>query len=303
MPGTDKAHRWTDERIEQIRRYLVRLYGKAAKEMGAALDDLMLKHMAEYLDELQDRTSVPKPYDRHDPATVERDRWLSSQASRFAAAGGATVLPQLVEIGLKADSEREAVVHVIVQEVYQRNYSYSIQAIAESAERLRLGISFGLVNEDAVALLLDPQLKLLPGRKAAALNERWWRQRLQSRVLSGILRGESIPNMAAGLQEVCGMQEAAAVRAARTACTHAENAGRMKSYERAQAMGILLEKKWIATDDDRTRDSHRELDGETREIHEPFSNGLMEPGDPTGEPSEVWNCRCSMGAVVYGFDA
>ena len=27
----------------------------------------------------------------------------------------------------------------------------------------------------------------------------------------------------------------------------------------------------------------------------------MFPGDPNGRPEEVWNCRCSVAAVVKGF--
>lgn len=30
----------------------------------------------------------------------------------------------------------------------------------------------------------------------------------------------------------------------------------------------------------------------------PFSNGLMYPSDPSGAPSEVYNCRCTMRAVI-----
>ncbi len=29
-----------------------------------------------------------------------------------------------------------------------------------------------------------------------------------------------------------------------------------------------------------------------------FSNGCMYPGDPDGKPSEVYNCRCTMIAVM-----
>jgi hypothetical protein len=53
---------------------------------------------------------------------------------------------------------------------------------------------------------------------------------------------------------------------------------------------------WRATDDDRTRDSHRVMDGQTVAQDEAFITGngvqLMYPGDPNGPPEEIINCRC-----------
>ena len=53
-------------------------------------------------------------------------------------------------------------------------------------------------------------------------------------------------------------------------------------------------KQWNAVLDGKTRESHRLVDKEWRELEEPFSNGLMYPGDPKGKASEVINCRCRM---------
>lgn len=39
---------------------------------------------------------------------------------------------------------------------------------------------------------------------------------------------------------------------------------------------------------------HADMDGETVPYHEPFSNGLMYPGDPNGPPEETVNCTCVM---------
>ena len=63
--------------------------------------------------------------------------------------------------------------------------------------------------------------------------------------------------------------------------------------------------QWIAADDDRTRDSHAEVDGEIIPIGSKYSNGLEYPGDTNG-PLEEWiNCRCSNAPFVvpYGYMA
>lgn len=63
-------------------------------------------------------------------------------------------------------------------------------------------------------------------------------------------------------------------------------------YQEAIESGCT-EKTWHTIIDKHTRDSHRNMDGETVPMDEYFSNGLMYPHDIDGDPSEVVNCRCS----------
>ena len=64
-------------------------------------------------------------------------------------------------------------------------------------------------------------------------------------------------------------------------------------------------KIWHSAHDSRTRQSHIEVDEEIVPIDQPFSNGLMYPGDKSG-PIEEWvNCRCSHAAYIMplGYEA
>ena len=64
-------------------------------------------------------------------------------------------------------------------------------------------------------------------------------------------------------------------------------------------------KIWHAAHDSRTRKSHLDVDEEIVPIDQPFSNGLMYPGDKSG-PIEEWvNCRCSHAAFIMplGYEA
>ena len=65
------------------------------------------------------------------------------------------------------------------------------------------------------------------------------------------------------------------------------------AQQAAKSKGADVLKQWDAALDGRTRDSHRMVDGENRELDEKFSNGLMFPGDPNGSAAEVVNCRCT----------
>jgi SPP1 gp7 family putative phage head morphogenesis protein len=124
---------------------------------------------------------------------------------------------------------------------------------------------------------------------------------MSSRLLQGILNGDSIPHIADRLMDIVGNNAMSAIRNARTMVTGAENSGRLDSYKDLAEKGVVQRKIWIATLDDRTRESHTEINGEEIEIDQVFSNGLMYPGDPDGDPSEVWNCRCSMKDHIVGF--
>ena len=68
----------------------------------------------------------------------------------------------------------------------------------------------------------------------------------------------------------------------------------MDACYKAKEKGADVVKQWDATLDDSTRESHQAVDGEIRELDEPFSNGLMFPGDPSGGAAEVCNCRCAL---------
>ena len=72
--------------------------------------------------------------------------------------------------------------------------------------------------------------------------------------------------------------------------------------KRGKNMGIDIMRVWMATKDDRTRNSHKEIDGEKRPVGKAFSNGCMFPGDPSARPAEVYNCRCTFVASVDGID-
>ena len=76
--------------------------------------------------------------------------------------------------------------------------------------------------------------------------------------------------------------------------TDAENKARLDGMYWAEYLGSKMEKVWIATPDNRTRDSHAMLDGASVPLGDVFDNGLERPRDPNGIPSEICNCRCSL---------
>lgn len=85
-----------------------------------------------------------------------------------------------------------------------------------------------------------------------------------------------------------------AIRIARTEGHRIQTTAAMDAMTDAAERGADVVKQWDATLDKRTRESHRAVDGQIRELDEPFSNGLRYPGDPMGAASEVIRCRCAL---------
>jgi HK97 family phage portal protein len=85
-----------------------------------------------------------------------------------------------------------------------------------------------------------------------------------------------------------------ATRIARTETLTASSVGQAAAMKDAEkAIGEKLKKMWLTVGDNRVRDEHVKVEGEIVESDEKFSNGLMYPRQPGGEPENVINCRCS----------
>lgn len=183
-------------------------------------------------------------------------------------------------------------------QIYAINHNYGTFEIERGS---LLNTSYTLYSRETVERLIRDNPDLMPqARIDIPKDERWNRQKIQSAITQGVLQGESIDKIASRLQRVTDMNRVAAIRNARTMTTSAQNGGRINAYRRAEEMGIKTLKVWLATPDSRVRDSHARLDGEERETEEEFSNGCYYPGDPNGEPEEVWNCRCTLISQVKG---
>ena len=162
-----------------------------------------------------------------------------------------------------------------------------------------LNPSFTLINQDTVIRLLKDSPDVLPKAKAKIdKNKRWNAPKIRTALTRAIVQGDSIPKLSKEIEQICGSNKAIAVRNARTMMTGARNAGSMVAYRRAEGEGMHIQKQWMAALDERTRTSHRHLDGEIKPLNEKFSNGLDHPGDTHGRPEEVYNCRCTTVPIV-----
>ena len=311
----DAARKWTDAELETLERRMAREYQQAAKEMRGK--------QAEWLEKFnREREQRERALDDTKEAMEAHKRWLQSQAARGDWLDG--MATQLAESAHQANVRAMDMVNGHIPRVFSENAN---RAGFSVDKMLKADTGFTLVNEDAVRHVMeagafDSQLirEVVPDAPElgpAAIQSlrkrevdypkdmRWNRQKFTSAITQGILQGESIPNIVKRTESIYGQNRNAAIRAARTATTNAENAGRMSSFERAQKLGIDMEIEWEATLDERTRESHRRLDGERIKLGEYFETEdgpIRWPGDPQADPALTWNCRCRADGRVVGFD-
>lgn len=291
MQYTDPGHEAAEDAIAHLSKRLHVEYGKAWRQMKRKADAFYRKQADE------DR----KMQERADAGEITAEQLKAWRSGRAADTGWYRQMAETLAHDMEAcDEQAAAIINGESPAVYAANMNYGAFDVESVA---KLDTSYTLVDADTVSYMVQqqpdllPQVSVKPGRA-----ETWARRKITSAMTQSILQGESVPDAARRIRSVVEMDRRASLRAARTAITGAENAGRMGSYRRASGMGIDLQKQWMATLDSRTRDSHRELDGEKADVDGRFSNGLSYPGDPTGPASEVWNCRCTMVAALPGHD-
>ncbi len=84
-------------------------------------------------------------------------------------------------------------------------------------------------------------------------------------------------------------------RARTIARTETHSASQDAGFEVAQDSGLKMLKQWVSVQDDRTREDHVEANDQVVPLEEAFKVGddeLQYPGDPTGLPEQIINCRC-----------
>lgn len=154
------------------------------------------------------------------------------------------------------------------------------------------------VDDDYMDSLAAAYLADAPNRISGFSDEMWKIARAE--LLKGFIEGESIDKLRDRLRiNVPKLSAARARTIARTEVISASNAGSLAMVELS---GFTGTKTWLATEDERTRPTHRIADGQTVKLTDRFMVGgapLHFPGDPAGPPEEIINCRCT---TTYDLD-
>ena len=290
MPGNGTGY--ADKAQAEIESRLRRIYSDAQKELTEKLNAHTKRLNA------QDKVKRQQLADGQ-ITQAQYNSWLRGQM--FTGQQWKNKVDSLSETMLHANEQANAIVEGKRKAVFGKNVLYQSKRIQDD---LHMGISFSVYDSASVTRLLRDQPELLPRRKVAKKKDKGWNQEnISDAITQGIIQGDSIPEIAKRIAtKTASKNEKAMVRYARTAMTGAQNAGRMEALHEAQSMGIKVKKVWLATLDSRTRHAHALLDGQTKDVDEPFESEfgpIMYPGDLSANPANTWNCRCTL---IYKYE-
>lgn len=291
----DIGHKLTDKELAALEKRIRDMYKAASDELSDVIN--------EYFKNFKARDEKYKAMVEAGEMTEEHyKQWRLAQIGRGERFE--VLRDDLAERVYKANEVASAYINDATPGIYSLNRNYTAYTI----EQVAGNVGFTLWDEETVRRLLVEEPNLMPHYPEARAVKRgidiaYSKQQITAAVTSGILQGKAIDGIAKDLQgRIYNMEWSSAVRAARTAVTGAQNAGRQDEYEKAAAMGIKVRKRWIATKDERTRHSHAMLDGVVVDIDKPFVSALgskmMFPGDRAGaKAADLYNCRCTMRTV------
>jgi len=174
----------------------------------------------------------------------------------------------------------------------------------DTATGLRL--NWGIINTKAIRAafaITDPENKFM----AEALKRYSMEARRTIRIAlnDGLAQGKSYYKMMKDIRDALNKTNYEAMRIIRTEGQGAISAGAADAYDRALEDGVDGSVVWSSTLDERTRDQHREMDGQVRD-----ADGMFH--FPNGEvaPYPCWeglsaenriNCRCKTRMEIAGY--
>lgn len=275
----DYAHEWTDKKLQAFE-------NKIAREYKSVIETTQQK-VSDYLNKFQEEDEAKQQEVRNGVITQkEYKKWRYDKI--LLAVGFLKLLDALADDFYKINLNVSKMIKAFSREIYAENYNYGTYEVEKGTH---LDTNYELLSGDDVSAVKD---KPLSEKKDKA----WNKQQMKS-ILVNLLLNEKRPINKVSkkfAKEISKKNILVSVRAAERMATANESAGRTDSYERAQDMGVNgILREWIATLDNRTRHTHRLLDGQRRKVNEPFQvegYTIRFPGDPQAAAEMRCNCRC-----------
>lgn len=196
-------------------------------------------------------------------------------------------------------------VRTILEQLQDNNYQTVSEYLVKSYEQGYIGTMYDLqgqgipiivpIDQRQVVIAIQNETKLSEDLYTAlGKDTREMSRQIASEISRGIASSSGYSEIARNISNRAAISRNNAMRIARTEAHRIQNKAISDAQWKAKERGADIVKIWSAALDDRTRETHRRLDGQIRELEEPFKiDGLeaMEPGD-FGDPAEDCNCRC-----------
>lgn len=181
-----------------------------------------------------------------------------------------------------------------LKNIYSEQFYRSGFAFEQS---LGAKLGFGLLNPDVIkASVLNPLDRITWPDRMKDHAQQFVKQ-IQTELTQGLIQGEGYGKIAKRIVDKTGINAGKVIRIVRTEGHRVQSAGSLLAYDKTQTaadrLGLKTVKVWIATLDNRTRDSHQKMDGKEANDEGIFtlpSGATTEAPGLSGVAEEDINC-------------
>jgi hypothetical protein len=285
----DKAHLLTDKKLEQMEKRLSAIYSRAKNTVK--------KKMVDYAKTIEDRSAELLKAIESAESDTEKNKAKAAYfrfyrqvvKSKEFLLMSASVSDDLY----KANVAASAYINSQTPSIYALNYNYINAEMAKDID--------GFTPQE----ITDTEAEEYSGYTQQTVDQKkdidWNKNNLKKSVLAGsLLLLGAYAIMKRSANSAAEKNRNSAIMHSNGMGTDAETRARLDGMYWAEYLGNRMNKAWIATLDNRTRDSHASLDGKEIPLDGIFDNGCARPRDPNGTPAEICNCRCSLKYVRIG---
>lgn len=279
----DKAHRLTDEKLEEMEKRLSAIYSRVEKTVQ--------KKMADYTKSIDEKSAellqAYKDAETEDEKRKAKKAYIRFYRKLIKSKEFVSLSANVADDLYMANVEASAYINSQTPSIYALNYNYINAEMAKDID--------GFTPQE----ITDTEAEKYSGYTQQTVDRKkdteWNKDNLKKSVLAGsLLLLGAYAIMKRSAHSAVEKNHNSASMHSEGMGTDAENKARLDGMYRAEDMGNSITKIWIATLDNRTRDAHADRDGEGIALNDEFAPGLSRPRDPNGALAEICNCRCSL---------
>lgn len=166
--------------------------------------------------------------------------------------------------------------------------------------KVKMAMDFQMLPERYIENLVNKKVAGKVFSKRLYQNRTQLAKTVTSELLNGAVTGKGYAVIAKNISEQTEANYKQSLRITRTEGGRVQTGATQKAYEEAENLGIKMQKRWVASLDDVTREEHADLDGQTVDIDEEFTvDGYSAIGPRMfGAPEMDINCRCTTITII-----
>lgn len=171
--------------------------------------------------------------------------------------------------------------------VYELNYNGIVEQVSEVLSKVNLKDSKSSAKE-TISPFQTIAIDKLKDKRQVESN-------VANQLVTAIVQGASLGALFGSVKNVIEQNLNSTQTIAINAFTRTESVARNDAVQEARKF-YPVKKQWVAVMDSRTRDAHREANGQIVDIDKPFIVGgekLQYPADVAGSLKNIINCRCT----------